>query len=229
MRSNFHLLLLFVLTALFSCKQEIEPVQIDNGKDFQPLVLGNFWIYEVDETIYYGENDAESSKFFYRDRLRSSYLNAEREIVFIVERAKSTDRNTWNKVLEYTLQIKNNALIRTVDNQAVVALNFPPELGKKWDGNAFRALDEDEFEIDSVATETVEGKVQIQLAKVNQEKLDDKVTQRDNRYEIFERGIGLIEKYDEVLTYCSRNNCLGLQLINGGYRVKMKLVDYEVR
>jgi len=217
------------MASLLSCKEEIEPVQIDNGKDFQPLVLGNSWIYEVDEILYFGENDSETSKFFYRDRLRSSYLNAEKDLVFIVERTKSSDRKTWTKQSEYTLQVRNNALIRTVNNVAVIALNFPPELGKKWNGNAFRAMDEDQFEIDSVATAVLEGKTQIQLAKVNQEKLDDKVTQRDNRYEIYERGIGLVEKYDEVLTYCSRNNCLGLQLINGGYRVKMKLVDYDVR
>jgi hypothetical protein len=217
------------LASLLSCKEEIEPVLVDNGKDFQPLVLGNTWIYEVDEILYFGENDAESSKFFYRDRLRSSYLNAEKDLVFIVERTKSSDRKTWAKQLEYTLQVRNNALIRTINNVAVIALNFPPELGKKWNGNAFRAMDEDEFEIDSVATVVLEGKTQVQLAKVNQEKLDDKVTQRDNRYEIYERGIGLVEKYDEVLTYCSRNNCLGLQVINGGYRVKMKLVDYDVR
>ena len=229
MRSYLHLLLFLGFVGLLSCKEEIEPIQVDNGADFQPLVLGNFWIYEVEETIYFGENDSESSKFFYRDRLISSYLNAEREIVFVVERTKSTDKKSWSKVLEYTLQVRNNALIRTVNNQAVIALNFPPELGKKWNGNAFRALAEDEFEIDSVATETLEGKTLIQLAKVTQEILDDKVTQRDNRYEIYQRGIGLTEKFDEVLTYCSRNNCLGLQLINGGYRVKMKLVDYEVR
>jgi hypothetical protein len=214
---------------LASCEEEIEPIQVANEKDFQPLVLGNFWVYEVDEMIYFGENDAESSKFFYRDRVRSSYVNAEREIVFIVERSKSTDRKIWSKVLEYTLQVKDNALVRTVNNQAVVTLNFPLELGKKWNGNAYRANEADEFEIDSVATETTEGKTRIQVARVNQEELDDKITQRDIRYEIYERGIGLLEKYDEVLTYCSRNNCLGLEVIDGGFRIKMKLVEYEVR
>lgn len=229
MRSCLHVFLFFCIVTLASCEEEIEPIQVANEKDFQPLVLGNFWVYEVDEMIYFGENDAESSKFFYRDRVRSSYVNAEREIVFIVERSKSTDRKIWSKVLEYTLQMKDNALVRTVNNQAVVTLNFPLELGKKWNGNAYRANEADEFEIDSVATEATEGKTRIQVARVNQEELDDKITQRDIRYEIYERGIGLLEKYDEVLTYCSRNNCLGLEVINGGFRIKMKLVEYEVR
>ncbi|MCU0402598.1 MAG: hypothetical protein MUE75_16600 [Algoriphagus sp.] len=229
MRSCLHVFLFFCIVTLASCEEEIEPIQVANEKDFQPLVLGNFWVYEVDEMIYFGENDAESSKFFYRDRVRSSYVNAEREIVFIVERSKSTDRKIWSKVLEYTLQVKDNALVRTVNNQAVVTLNFPLELGKKWNGNAYRANEADEFEIDSVATETTEGKTRIQVARVNQEELDDKITQRDIRYEIYERGIGLLEKYDEVLTYCSRNNCLGLEVIDGGFRIKMKLVEYEVR
>lgn len=221
------LLLLFAL--LMGCKEETEPVLTDLGLDFKPLALGNFWIYEVDETIYYGENDFETSNFFYQDRIRGSYLNAEKDIVFIVERLKSTDRKVWVKQLDYTLQIRNKVLLRTVENQTIIALSLPPDLGKKWDGNAFRAVRKDEFEIDSVATQPKDGRTRIQALRITQEKLDDKVTQRDNRYEIFQRSVGMVEKYDEVLTYCSRNNCLGQQLIDGGYRVKMKLIDYAIR
>jgi hypothetical protein len=64
---------------------------------------------------------------------------------------------------------------------------------------------------------------------VNQEKFDDKITNRDIRYEVFGKGIGLVEKYDEVITYCSRNNCLGQQLINGGRKTHLKLVGYDTK
>lgn len=211
------------------CKEEIEPVQVDLGLDFKPLELGNKWVYEVEETVYFGENDFETSKFFFQDRVRSSFLNAEKELVFIVERSKSTDRKSWTKQLDYTLQFRNNSLLRTINNKTVIPLNFPADLGKKWNGTAYQAFGKDEFEIDSVASELKEGKTQIGLVRVLQEKLDDKVTQRDNRYEIFTRSVGMTEKYDEVLTYCSRNNCLGKQLIDGGYRIKMKLVEYVIK
>jgi hypothetical protein len=229
MKRYFQLYLIALAALLTGCNEEIEPPQSDGGLDFKPLSLGNTWVYQVDETIYFGENDVETSSFFFQDRVRSSFLNAEKELVFVVERSKSADRKVWTKQLDYTLQIRNYSLIRSTNNKSVVVLNFPPDLGKKWNGFAYQAFGKDEFEIDSVGTGTKEGKTRIELVRVRQEKLDDKVTQRDNRYEIFKRSVGLVEKYDEVLTYCSRNNCLGTQLIDGGYRVKMKLVDYAVR
>ena len=36
----------------------------------------------------------------------------------------------------------------------------------------------------------------------------------------------MTEKYEEVLTYCSRNDCLGDELIDGGSQVFMKLIEY---
>jgi hypothetical protein len=229
MKSFLTVGLLLLFSLIIGCREVIEPDQVESGLDFVPLALGNSWTYQVDETIYFGENDFEDSEFFYRDRIRGSYLNAEKDIVYIVERLKSTDRKTWINQLDYALQIRNKVLLRTINNQTVVVLSLPPELGKKWDGNAYKAGERDEFEIDSVAVQMNLGSSKILALRVTGEKLDDKVTQRDNRYEIFLRSVGLVEKYDEVLTYCSRNNCLGQQLIDGGYRVKMKLVDYEVK
>ncbi|MFT4859889.1 MAG: hypothetical protein ACI8SN_001824, partial [Algoriphagus sp.] len=70
------------------------------------------------------------------------------------------------------------------------------------------------------------GVLESNVIRVLQEESDDLITFRDNRYEIYGKGIGLLEKYDEVLTYCSRNDCLGNQLINSGRKIKMELIDY---
>ena len=226
MKNSYRTALLFLVLISWGCKEEIEPGSLDQGFEFIPLALGNIWVYEVEETQYFGENDFEFSRFFYQDRIRASYLDAERKIVYIVERSKSSDKNEWVNQLDYTIQVRNNSLVRTINNKPIIAFVFPPSLGKTWDGHAFMAAGKDEFQIDSVANQ---GNFQLQLVRVNQEKLDDKVTQRDNRYEIFERFVGLSEKYDEVLTYCSRNDCLGKQSIDGGYRVRLKLVEHVIR
>jgi hypothetical protein len=116
--------------------------------------------------------------------------------------------------------------LRTADNRTIVALVFPPSLGLKWNGLAFQALGKDEFEIESVNSSS---SGLIDIVRVNQQDLDDKVTIRDVRFEVFQKEVGLIEKYDEVISYCSRNNCLGQQLIDGGSKVWMKLIEYEIR
>lgn len=217
----------FMILLIFaSCETEVEEVPTDFGFDYQPLEIGLFWIYEVDQTTYFGENDSEDEQFFYRDLVRTFYLNGEREQVFVINRAKSTDRSNWTTQFEYTLLRRDFRLLRTIENQTVVNLVFPPELGKTWDGNIYRDMNEDEFEIDSVGNNMMGGAGSDNIIRVNQEDSDDEITFRDIRYEVFEKGVGIIEKYDEVLTYCSRNDCLGDKLIDSGSEVYMKLVDY---
>ncbi|WP_057937722.1 hypothetical protein [Algoriphagus resistens] len=208
-------LTIVILLALFiSCDRKIEEEPVDLGYDFQPLEVGLFWLYEVDQTTYFGENDSEQEHFFYRDHIISYYTNEEGEQVFVVLRSKSQDRIDWSIELPYTLIQRDLSLVRTIENQAIVTLVFPPTDGIVWDSNVYRNEAEDDFEMIS-SRKTI---------RVNQENSDDLVTYRDIRFEIYEEGVGMVEKYEEVLTYCSRNDCLGEMLIDSGYKIHMKLV-----
>lgn len=215
-------IVLFFIFGIFivACEESNEIPNPDFQLDFQPLELGDFWVYRVEETLYFGENDSESSTYFLRDRVRSSFVNEANELVYIVERQKSQNQNSWITLKDYTLFFRNNTLIRTIDNKPLVVLVFPPSLGKTWDGKVYQAGEKDDFEIEIFENN---------LIKVNQEDLDDKVTIRDKRYEYYEKGVGLKEKYDEVVTYCSRTDCLGKQLIDGGYKVSLILVSHGKR
>lgn len=208
--------IVFIFALLTSCDREIEDGQLNLGYDFQPLEIGLFWIYEVDQTIYFGENDSEQTHFFYKDQIRSFYPNEAGEQVFVIQRTKSSDNISWQNVQEYTLIQRELSLVRTIENQALVVMVFPPKDGLEWNGNAYTSGVEDEFELINSGSSI----------RVNQENSDDQVTYRDIRYEVYEKEIGLVEKYDEVLTYCSRNDCLGDMLIDSGYKIQMKLSDY---
>ena len=216
MKRKLPLILLLALSVFSSCDREIEDSQADLGYDFQPLEVGLYWLYEVDQTIYYGENDSEQAQFFNKDVIRSFYTNEAGEQVFVVVRSKSSDRIDWKISLVYTLIQRELSLIRTIENQPVVTLVFPPKDGTVWNGNVYRDKPEDDFELSNSGNSI----------RVNQENSDDKVTYRDIRFEVYDQGIGLVEKYDEVLTYCSRNDCLGDMLIDSGYKVHMKLIGY---
>lgn len=226
MRTKVPVWFITILLVFSSCETKVEEIPTDFGFDYQPLEIGLFWIYEVDQTTYFGENDSEDEQFFYRDLVRTFYLNEEGEQVFIINRAKSTDNSNWTTQLEYTLLRRDFKLLRTIENQTLVSLVFPPELGKIWDGNIYLNQNEDEFEIDFVGNNMLGDANLNNILRVNQEDSDDEITYRDIRYEVFEKGVGIIEKYEEVLTYCSRNDCLGDKLIDGGSQVYMKLVEY---
>ncbi|SFB36825.1 hypothetical protein [Algoriphagus aquimarinus] len=215
MNKLLSILVLAVLIFFTACDREIEEGQVDLGYDFQPLEIGLFWIYEVDQTTHFGENDSEQTLFFYKDRIRSIYTNEEGEAVYIVQRSKSSTNSAWSNVLEYTLIQRDRGLVRTIENQPLVSLVFPPKNGVVWNGYIYRNGSEDEFELISSGNSI----------RVNQEESDDLVTYRDIRYEVYEKGVGLTEKYDEVLTYCSRNDCLGDMLIDSGFKIHMKLIE----
>ena len=218
MKVRLGIALFFVFGVFFqACDENIEDPNLDFQLDFQPLELGDFWIYRVDETIHFGENDSESSTYFLRDRVRSTYVNEANELVFILERQKSIDQTFWTTQKDYTMFFREKMLIRNLDNQISVVLVFPPKHGKVWNGKAYQAGGQDEFEIESLENNRL---------KVKQEDFEDKITRRDIRFEIFEKGVGLVEKYDEVVTYCSRTDCLGNQLIDGGHKVSLTLLSH---
>lgn len=208
--------IVIMLTLFTSCNREIEDGQVDFGYDFQPLEIGLFWIYAVDQITYFGENDSVPEIFFYKDQIRSFYTNTEDEQVFVVQRSKSSGGINWNPEIEYTLIQRDFSLIRTIENQALVTLVFPPKDGISWNGNSYRNDPRDDFEVVNSGS----------TIRINQEDSDDEVTYRDIRYEMYEKSVGLVEKYDEVLTYCSRNDCLGDMLIDSGFKIQMKLTDY---
>ncbi|MBN3519412.1 hypothetical protein JYB62_05305 [Algoriphagus lutimaris] len=212
---------LLVLGLFVSCERQLDENPIELELDFQPLEVGNYWIYNVEETIYYGENDSEDDAYFLQDIINSTYINEANEVVFIVQRSKSYDQFEWEPLEKYTLLRRGKTLIRTKQNQPVVTLVFPPNDGAIWDSNNYLNAPEDIFEIKIIPVNSSNKRIQ-----VNQEEADDLITYRDHRYEVFEKGIGLVEDYEEVLTYCSRNDCLGDQLIDGGSKLHLIITEH---
>jgi len=225
MQNPLALCLLIVSFGFLACS-EIEQGQSDFGLDYQPLVIGSYWKYNVLETKVFGQFDVENKTFFYRDQIDYTYQNAENEEVFMLTRSKSIDGITWVVQGNFALQIRNYALIKTTGNRNMVSLVFPPKIGLNWDANVYSAEPEDFFTIDLQGNYQLDDRDFSQSVRVLQEEGDDKITFRDNRYEVFAKGIGMIEQYDEVFTYCSRNDCLGQQIIESGRFTHLKIIEY---
>ncbi|AWW28667.1 hypothetical protein DN752_00090 [Echinicola strongylocentroti] len=221
MRKNLLYLLLLVFAA---CGQEsLEPA--DLGLDYMPVEASRFWTYSVDETVYFGEGDTESSSFYYRDIIADSYIGKEGELVYQVTREKSFDQIAWQDHSVYTLQIKQQALLKSKNNLLTVPLVFPPKEDKSWDGNVYNTQNEDLYSIISLGAYEIGGNTYQSTVKVLQEMEDDEITVRDHRYEIYAKGVGMVEQYLETLTYCSRNDCLGEQIIENGRLSHLKLIN----
>ena len=223
---RFLLLIIIVSISLCSC-QKTEDVPLETGLDYQPLELGLRWVYEVNETIYFGENDAESDRFYYRDHIVETFQNEMGISFYIVQRTKSSDRANWRNHLTYSMRVENGFLLRKVDNEVLAPLQMPPQVNRTWDGNLYNILREDLFSVEFINRHPVGQLIFNNVVRVNQENEDDLITLRDNRYEIFAKNVGLVESYYEVLSYCSRNDCLGEQRIESGRLTHIKLLSYD--
>jgi hypothetical protein len=178
-----NLIFLGIFLVFCSCERSIEESIRDSEFDFQSLEIGNFWIYEVDQTTYFGENDSEQALFFYLDRIRTCYLNAENETVYVIERSTPADRKSWMVKREYILIRRDFSLVKTIDNQPLVSFVFLPKIDRVWDGNVYRDDAQSNFEIDASLTGPTNG-IDTEIGyRVLQEESDDQVLYRDIRHE----------------------------------------------
>lgn len=220
--------IIYIFLSLFvvSCS-EIEEGAVDLELNYQPLTVGKSWVYTVNETIYFGASDAETSHYYYKDSVESDYFDEEGEQVFLIVREKSDDRNKWLPEQTFTYRISKGALIRYQGNRHLVPLVFPPTSGKIWNGNVFNVSQEEYYQLQALAQYQLDDAEYHDVVKVVQQEEDDQIILRDNRYEVYAKDIGLVESYYEVLNYCSRNDCLGQQIIESGRLTHLKLIQYE--
>lgn len=216
----------FIFLFVFqNCQIEREiPDQISST--YQPLRIGLFWVYQVTEKVYFGEGDVEENTYYMRDRIVDIHQNQEREHVYVLNRESSTDRINWQNKLAFTYTLSRGRLIRQVENLITIPLVYPVEFQSHWDGNGMNSLSAETFTITHKGPYVLEQRNFEDTVKVTQSEDDDEVTFRDNRYEVFAANVGLIESYYEVLSYCSRSDCLGEQIVQNGRFTHLKLLTH---
>src|SRR5690606_28217428 len=180
---KFYTIYIFLSLFVLSCS-EIEETAVDLGYNYQPLAVGKSWVYAVNETIYFGASDAETSNYYYRDKVESDYFDEEGEQVFLIVREKSADQSNWRPEKTFTYKISNGALIRHQDNRRLVPLVFPPAPGKTWDANVLNVSSEEYYQLQVLAQYQLDDVDYRDVVKVVQQEEDDQIIIRDHRYEV---------------------------------------------
>ena len=105
-------------------------------------------------------------------------------------------------------------------------LVYPLSQDFSWNGNALNNEVEESFFVESTGSYILDQFAFPDAVKVRINEEDDLITIRDNRYEVYANNIGLVESYYEVFRYCSRNDCLGEQIIQEGRFTHLRLINY---
>ncbi|MBX0289658.1 hypothetical protein K3G63_04370 [Hymenobacter sp. HSC-4F20] len=133
--------LLVGATALAGCQNETEAVP-DQGRDYYPLELGAYRIYDVVDSLYQA-NVPTVSRFQFKEQVDSALEpDATGQPAYRIIRSRRTlATDAWRVDSVITVTNTGRALTEQRHNRRTVELVFPVQEGKTWNVNAFNTLD----------------------------------------------------------------------------------------
>ncbi len=211
------------LTLIISCSEQ-EQVEPDLGMDYFPLQVGNFSIYEVEETTMLPSSVVTSVSYELKITVTDSIVNDKGEVTYIMIREKRiSPSDSWENVETWSATVINNKLVQNESNVSFVKLTFPPSLNLSWDGNQYNDLpynggiesfydgiDTPYFisEIDQPITLSTGFTAETSLTVV-QNDYNDVITGIDERKEVYAKGVGLVYKEINQFIKCTGTICTG--------------------
>ena len=217
---------LLVVVAVFSSCRDEEQARPDT--EYFPLKVGLYRIYSVEENIYSELNPPVLTEYELKTEIVDSFVNQEGGTTFVIHRStRDTENDPWEFQETWSARLNSYQAVEIEGNVSFVRIVFPASKNKMWDGNVLNALEEDDYVIElSGGKSTLETGVELDdLVMINQEeKLNALV--RDEREEVYARGIGLAYKKSVVLNYCDEAGCFGQQIIKDGVEYWQVLKEY---
>lgn len=223
-------LLIYVTIFALGCSEEISVLEVDQGYDFLPVHVGNYWTYEVEETVY-EVFEATQTTFYLQDEITDSLIAVGGDVKYVVSRYRGNDLNNLTLDSVYSIRVTNQVAVFGENNQEVVKLTFPIREGISWDGNAFNTTDEQSFYYESLANYTFEDSVYSSndAIRVIIEDVEQNLVNQDERSEVYLRNVGLVEKDYTQLYFCTVNCAQkGSEIgaVEKGKILKQKLIAY---
>lgn len=236
MRKRLGVILVFCLVIL-SCSTD-EPFIPDMGFDYYPLQVGNYAIYEVDETNILQSVETETS-YDLRITVTGSSINEQGVVTYFLVREKRTSPSgNWESVDTWSTKVMDNKTVQNEGNVLFVKLVFPPSMNLAWDGNQFNNLPDDGnifndsnsgqyfiSDLDEPLT-LPSGFETAHSLTVIQNDFSDNIVGTDQRKEVYAKGVGLIYKEITQLVYCTSSNCLGQQKVDKGVILTQSLKEH---
>jgi hypothetical protein len=204
--------------ALLSCSNEEDTMVLLQDHEYLPLQVGAYQVYDVTETTYTGGPSGVTQTYELRTEVVDSFPNTDGFYsyqIFRYKRPSATDEWTYSET--WTATFTNREAIMQEGNVSFVKLDLPIVRNAKWNGNLYNTLGEDEYMFASMPSSFVAGVLPFDdVLEVVQNDDVDNIVGNDIRKEFYARGVGLIQKNYEVITYCTVGDCLGQQQIESG-------------
>jgi hypothetical protein len=227
------IILLLLAGGLWQCT-EVTDLSNDIGREYYPVKVGNYWIYDVSETTFtnqFLQDPADSITYQVRERVDTVFRNQAGELTYRVIRSRRSQAGEpWSQDSVVTINKSASDLRYTRDNLKTVKLIFPPAENKKWNGNAFNAREPEEFSFTQVSQPFSLGDSTYNNTVRVVQAWNENLVELDDRHEVYALGIGLIYKRIIDFDYCNGGagqNCqVGQHYVVRGRRILQKLNSY---
>lgn len=230
----------FALILLMWACSEDEEVISKRDSDYFPMEVGNYFVYDVEETTYTPIAGQENFEFQLKISVTDSFKNTAGGTTYVLQRSSKADGENEFKYLEtWSVRIEPSQVVVNEGNIAFVKLAFPLAKGREWNGNALNTLGGEEscgdgsnfscdlYEIGDIGFQYVlNGDTSNETIEVVQNNNPDLIVKQDVRKEIYVRNIGLVYKESTILEYCTVGTCIGQQQIEKGTVLRQTLKSY---
>lgn len=206
--------LTFVLFLLGCGSEDVE--MTDFGTDYYPILVDSAKIYQVEETTY-NLLGAETNIYQLRETIVDSTISVSGEISFILKREKRMVANdSWSVDSLWSVRKNDRLVVVTENNIPLVKLTFPIAERASWNGNAYNNKGTVLYTFDNIDPSTLKaqssGNAMIKVVIADE---PQNLVRRDQRYEVYERGVGLLEKNYITLLYCTKDCDEAEQILSG--------------
>ena len=204
----------------------INPNSNQIGLEYFPMQVGDFKIYDIEETNF-SVLGSETSIYQLKESVADSFLNIENQFSYIINReTRINDTHEWVLDSVWTARVTNQYAVLVENNRSIMKLVFPIEHGLQWDGNALNSKSEKIFTYNLNIGDTILMENQFSnLSKIIQSDIEENLINRNESFEIYAKDVGLIIKNSIILEYC-QTDCPETKTVDSGRIYKATLSVY---
>lgn len=216
-----------VLVLVIGCEAE-ESVPLNTGSAYFPLKKGIYQVYAVNEIRYSAVAEPETLTYELMTEVVDSFPSAKDTYIYVIHRSRrSAETEPWEVLDTWSARKDKTEAIVSEGNTPFVKVVFPIRDGARWNGNAFNALGDDEYELKDIHQPFAAGGMTFEKTlTIEQEQNEDPIVFNDARMEVYARDVGMVYRQTVQLYYCTDDDCLGQQKIAHGIDMKMVIKQY---
>lgn len=214
---------LLISLVLLSCneKKEIGPEVL--GYDFYPIAIGQYSIYEVEE-IQYKLSGFDTASFQLRETIFDSIVSSD-QTTYLIRRDKRENATLeWKSDSVWSVTRTENFLAISENSIPFIKLTFPVKEGREWNGNSLNSQGNIGYYYQALGGIIVDSLAPEDHIRVIIEDIPENLVSRDERSEVYARGVGLVQKDYVTLQFCTVD-CTVIGEIEGGRSLKQTLIE----